>query len=75
MVFKDWAPGEAVGSLNQVAYPALRQRLVRPGNMLVGELSSGTAKQAFYSSLATTIACDINTIRDNRLGVAFRETA
>ena len=75
MVFKGWAPGEAVGSLIQVACPALRQRLVQPGNMLVGGLSSGAVKQAFYSPLATTIACNISTIRDNRRGVAFRETA
>ena len=75
MVFKGWAPGEVVGSLTQAACPALRQRLVQPGNMLVGGLSSGAVKQAFYSPLATTIACNISTIRDNRRGVAFRETA
>ena len=43
--------------------------------MLVGGLSSGTVKQAFYIPLAYTIACNISTIRDNRRGVAFRETA
>ena len=75
MVFKGWAPGEVVSSLTQAACPALRQRRVQPGNMLVGGLSSGAVKQAFYSPLATTIACNISTIRDNRRGVAFRETA
>ena len=75
MVFKGWAPGEAVGSLTQAACPALRQLLVQPGNMLVAELSSGEVKQAFYSPLATTIACNISTIRDNRREVAFRDTA
>jgi hypothetical protein len=75
MVFKGRAPGEAVGSLTQAACPALRQLLVQPGNMLVGRLSSGEVKQAFYSPLATTIACNISTIRDNRREVAFRDTA
>ena len=75
MVFKSWAPGEVVGSPIKAACPALRQRRVQPGNMLVGGLSSGAVKQAFYSLLATTIACNISTIRDNRRGVAFRETA
>jgi hypothetical protein len=75
MVFKGWAPGEAVGLRSQAACPALRQLLVQPGNMLVAELSSGAVKQAFYSPLATTIACNISTTRDNRQGVAFHETA
>ena len=56
IVFKDWAPGEAVGLLSQAACPALRQRRVQPGNILAGGLSSGAVKQAFYSPLATTLA-------------------
>ena len=44
MIFKGWAPGEAVSLLTQAACPALRQWLVRPGNLLVGEMSSGAAK-------------------------------
>ena len=51
------------------------KRRVQPGNMLAGRLSSGAVKQAFYIPLAYTIACNISTIRDNRRGVAFRETA